>query len=294
MILRIILPVAAGLIACEMIAWPVAGTRDQTPFLFWTVPYLCVVSAMSFALNYSLKSQREAVRVFAEISLGLTVGVAWSLLWWGLLGAWAPLLSVPSGLCWTAGGVTVAVCHCLPRLSVFRFTSYALAIGLVFGALGLVVPPVTYRLGGHRTVQTVFVEYTPGENPLELQVRGEVKRGDKLSPTELASIRQHFATGKVAVTGATTAGRGEAIRLVVVMQRPLTQPVTIPLPDHGSLLCLQTDDGWRTVPDRYTQLRRTLQLTDLPALTLIGPRHTTRYHLEIADGDYTGTAFLHR
>jgi hypothetical protein len=77
---------------------------------------------------------------------------------------------------------------------------------------------------------------------------------EPFTPTELAALATLPLNGVLEVAGLGKGGpRGATtqVRIVLIMQNQIQSPVEFALPVEGSLMIVQTDDGWTLIPKEY-------------------------------------------
>src|SRR5262249_52137448 len=104
-------------------------------------------------------------------------------------------------------------------------------------------------------VERVFAKFHKG-NQKGLTVTNHLSSGEPLTSTELAELAELPLNGvlEIAQLGkGGVKGAKKEVRIVLIMQKPVDSPVKLPLPDEGSLMIVQMDDGWAVIPKDYTR-----------------------------------------
>jgi hypothetical protein len=75
----------------------------------------------------------------------------------------------------------------------------------------------------------------------------------ELAELPLNGVLEIAQLGKGGVKGAK-----KEVRIVLIMQKAVDSPVKFSLPDEGSLMIVQMDDGWAFIPKDYTSSDKTI------------------------------------
>src|SRR5215831_14769642 len=102
-------------------------------------------------------------------------------------------------------------------------------------------------------VEHVFAKFHKG-NQKGLTVSNRLSSGDPLTSTELAALAELPLNGVLEIAqlgkGGVKGGKKQ-VRIVLIMQKPVDSAVKFPVPDEGSLMIIQMDDGWAFLPKDY-------------------------------------------
>ena len=134
-------------------------------------------------------------------------------------------------------------------------------------------------------VERVFAKFHKG-NQRGLSVTNRLSSGEPLTSTELAELAQLPLDGvlEIAQLGkGGVKGAKKQVRIVLIMQKAVDTPVKFPLPDEGSLMIVQMDDGWAFLPKDYISSDKSI---------VIKPGRPNKTDVEWDDtgnGAYTGS-----
>jgi hypothetical protein len=76
-------------------------------------------------------------------------------------------------------------------------------------------------------------------DPMGLLKEDEVALLESSGLTGTIDFFRYFDTG------------GDSSRLILVFQSPSSNPVRLPIPDETSVIYIQTEHGWRTIPEEF-------------------------------------------
>ena len=128
-------------------------------------------------------------------------------------------------------------------------------------------------------------EWQPG--PTNLQSTEVL--GHSLSDLEIQRLRDLGLMGSVSPAGSGTYGVGRrSASVLIVMSRPLKEPITLAQPDGTDIIYIQTDNGWMKHPSDSKTLERTIRLTPDPRK----PEFATLYMVEHIDGSSQGGTLI--
>jgi hypothetical protein len=82
----------------------------------------------------------------------------------------------------------------------------------------------------------------------------------RLSATEWGLLEQAKLQGAVWGESSTSVGKGAQAEVLLVMQYPVVSKVELPQPKGGTLVYIQTENGWRSWPESGLKLKRTIRL----------------------------------
>jgi hypothetical protein len=101
-----------------------------------------------------------------------------------------------------------------------------------------------------RDVTMISAVWQPGEAPLSL-----VDDLDLLTDAEEAMLLSDMSLGgEIDVFRYFSTGRGTGSRIVLILQRPVEEPVRLPIPRDGSVIYIQEATGWKSIPGSTTTL----------------------------------------
>jgi len=108
-------------------------------------------------------------------------------------------------------------------------------------------------------VKRVFAKFHKG-NQKGLTVTNHLS-SEPLTSSELAELAELPLNGvlEIAQLGkGGVKGAKKEVRIVLIMQKHVDSPVKFSLPDEGSLMIVQMDDGWAFIPKDYTSSDKTI------------------------------------
>lgn len=109
--------------------------------------------------------------------------------------------------------------------------------------------PVGYEIA------TLSARWSPV--PKQLVIEDQM---DLLTENERALIESSVLTGTVNIFEYFDTG-GDNSRLLLIFRTPSATPVRLPIPDEGSVIYLQTEHGWKTIPKDFPVIDdRTLRI----------------------------------
>jgi hypothetical protein len=135
-------------------------------------------------------------------------------------------------------------------------------------------------------VERVFAKFH-GANQKGLTVtNGLPSTGEPLTTSELAALEKLPLNGVLEIVQlgkGGVKGAKKQVRIVLIIQKPVDRPVKFPLPDEGSLMIVQMDDGWAFLPKDYTSSNKSI---------VIKPGRPNKTDVEwdnTGSGGYTGS-----
>jgi hypothetical protein len=134
-------------------------------------------------------------------------------------------------------------------------------------------------------LERVFAKFQKG-NQKGLTVTNRLSSGEPFTRTELAELAELPLNGVLEISQlgkGGVKGAKKELRIVLIMQKPVDSPVKFPLPDEGSLMIVQMDDGWAFLPKDYTRSDKSI---------VIKPGRPNKTDVEWDDtgnGAYTGS-----
>jgi hypothetical protein len=116
------------------------------------------------------------------------------------------------------------------------------------------------------TVERVFAKFHKGPDGQKgLTVTNRLVPEQKpLHETELAQLAALPLNGVLEIVQVGKGGMKGAkteIRVVLIMQGPVSSPIEFPLPAEGSLTIVQTDNGWSFIPKEYPRSDKTIGIS---------------------------------
>lgn len=94
-------------------------------------------------------------------------------------------------------------------------------------------------------IATISARWSPTTDPLTISDPMGLLTEDEGALLESSGLTgtidffRYFATG------------GDSSRLILVFQGPSSNPVRLPIPDETSVIYIQTEHGWRTIPEEF-------------------------------------------
>jgi len=112
-----------------------------------------------------------------------------------------------------------------------------------------------------RTVQTVWVRWYPGNQALRL----DSHLVEELTTEERERLTELGITGYLDWRLSSTLERGPFSRIIIIMQRPISDPVELALPEREPVIYVQQPDGtWIVDPPGAAMLEKTIRLAQDP------------------------------
>jgi len=121
----------------------------------------------------------------------------------------------------------------------FRCTLYVAFLFLFIGCM-----PV-----GH-DVTMLSAVWEPNSGPLTVIDDLEVLTNEEESLFQDAEN----LSGKIDIFRYSSTGRGTGSRIILVLQKPVDDPVRLAIPKDESVIYIQEDDGWRSIPSSFPTL----------------------------------------
>jgi|SRR5215213_7209008 len=113
--------------------------------------------------------------------------------------------------------------------------------------------------------------------------------GHSLSDVDVQKLQAIGLKGQVLLASSGMFGTGPRnASVLIVMQRPLQQPITLAQPDGTDVIYLQTNDGWKVYPSDAKMLNRKIRLTTDPRQ----PNLATLFMVEHIDGSNQGGTLI--
>jgi hypothetical protein len=125
------------------------------------------------------------------------------------------------------------------------------------------------------------LHWSPSSEPLTIKEYpgSEVE----LSPAEARQIKESGITGSLTFLGGGTFGSGPKSRVILILQKPLTSAVKLLQPDAASVIYVQEQAGWRTIPSGVPTLTRQIVIEPMA-----GDAHQNHIGVELATGGVQG------
>ncbi|HKW97443.1 MAG TPA: hypothetical protein VJN43_06895 [Bryobacteraceae bacterium] len=105
--------------------------------------------------------------------------------------------------------------------------------------------------------------WTPSNGPLAIDPMPNPAAAI-LSDQAIRQIRATGIGGTVSSFGSGRYGSGKKSAVILVMQRPIHEPVELREPDASSVVYVQEADGWKMFPPNAPRIRRTIRIEPLP------------------------------
>jgi hypothetical protein len=139
------------------------------------------------------------------------------------------------------------------------------------------------------TIQRIFAKFYPGEpSAPNLTVRDPARWiARPLSQEELAQLRAIPLNGTLEILGngsGGVAGAQSEIRVLVVMRKQVGAPIEFPLPMDGTLMLVQMEDSWVSIPAKYAGSNKTIAIKP-------STPDSTSVDFDIGNGRIGGEAF---
>lgn len=254
------------------------GAGDLMPFLFWTIPLSVAIGLVKTGLVAALRGRSSVVAHAVSGIVGVVVGVFWTFLVASWLGPFFGAFSFEVLTCWIVGGASGLI---ITWNGTALSLPVSIAIVVVIWFSGLISDrPISRLLSDSRQIEVVAVKWKPGSDSLS----NPPILGMKLSDADLERLKSIGLTGQVEFASSGGSGEGKRGRAIIVMSQQLKQSASLPQPDGGEVVYLQTPEGWKIYPSNAATLGRNIQLWPDER----EPERVTRYFVENADGTRQG------
>jgi len=256
---------SAALTATLMLAQPAPNTPGELGIiLFWTLPLAISIGFATAVAPLRLFHISGCLRYTLAPLIGAAVGLLWSVLLFStFLAPYFGTFSIPVGLVWIvagSGGLLPLAGDGFPAgkgsflLALVIATLLSLGVGL--GGDRLLI--VAYE---ERTVDTVWIRWYPGPQPLELDPR----LAGELTIEERGRLNEMDLTGHLDWQLSSTQERGPQSRMVILMQVPVAEPMDLALPAREPVIYIQQADGsWIIDPPDALLMDRSIRLAPDP------------------------------
>lgn len=155
---------------------------------------------------------------------------------------------------------------------------------------------------------TLFVLRSRGQQDQQIEVKsvkwkpapGELRSvevlGHSLTNADVERLRQLGLSGTVTFASSgiygseafgTNKGKPQA-SVLIVLQRPVKEPVNLAQPDQTTVIYIQSDEGWRLHPSDAKTLQRKIRLSPDPR----HPESATLYMVDHPDGSRQGGTLI--
>jgi len=102
---------------------------------------------------------------------------------------------------------------------------------------------------GH-DVSMLSAVWEPHSDPLTVIDNLEVLTNEE----ELLFQNAENLGGEINIFSYRSTGRGTGSRMILVLQKPVDEPVRLAIPKGESVIYIQEDDGWRSIPSSFPTL----------------------------------------
>lgn len=253
------------------------GISDLMPFSLWTLPFAGIVVLIKVSLTNSLRSLPVSAHYFLAVTGGAVIGLLWSTIIAFVLGPWSATFSFAVLPCWIAGGAGGTLVNIDGAGGISRAElRYLAIISCVCLTALLLSKPMSVSLRRGQEFEILSVKWQPSSDALSNpEVMGRV-----LSTEELTRLKHAGLQGEVTYAGLNIFGKGRQTQVIVVMKRPVTEPIHLRLPDAVDVVYVQNEHDWQMYPAEAPTLERSIQISPDPK----DPTRVTRYLLERSDG----------
>lgn len=250
----------AGVLAAALQGW--FGISDLGFLVLWFLPLGVTAAGISACIVGFVGAWPPALRYLVGLGVGVFLGFLWTLGVVLLLGPWWGAVSLPALACWSAGAVSAVAGGLLlvPNASptMRRVTIAALMATAVVG-VGLSGSLAT-QLTHDQTLRVRFLKWTPSEEPLAIEM--EIEGAEPLSEAAVSLVRRLKPTGRVLVMwSGSTHGQGPSATALILLEKPLSGPVSLRQPDRSLALYVQESDGFVVHPPDLKTLEREITLS---------------------------------
>jgi hypothetical protein len=223
------------------------GAGDLRGLLFFTLPLLLVLVISGTGLARKLAQRPTWIGLLIGGTVGIGIGILWTLANALLLGGWFGAWSFPVLLCWTTGGALsqAAAATTRPGSDWRRFALESGSYLLVATAALYVYRPAIVHLRHDQHLTLVYGRIRPTtagpsvDDSRELLISGET---DLLARAKI--------DGSVEVVGGHAANTTQhpRARILVLLRRPVDRVYRLLQPDATTVLYIQEDNGFRRFP----------------------------------------------
>jgi len=256
---------SAALTAALMLGQPGLNTPGELGIiLFWTTP-LAIASGLAVGLAAPLISRiGGCLRYTLAPVIGATAGFIWgAVVLTAFLSPFFGTFSIPVGLVWVVAGITgfLPIAAGGSRRAAGGWLMLAGTAGVISLIVGLTGDRLLASLYQERTVDTVWIRWFPGSQPLDFDPRLQ----EELTQQERNRLLEIGVTGRLDWQGSDRLERGPESRLVILMQLPVAEPIDLALPAGEPVIYIQRADGsWLIDPPDAPLMDRSIRLAPDP------------------------------
>ena len=146
---------------------------------------------------------------------------------------------------------------------------------------------ISHQLGRftERTVDITLIRWYPGHERLSMV--DKIKVVDDQTKAGLLGLD---LTGVLVVEGRDRKGFGPTSKIILIMSKPISEPVQFSIPSDKPIILIQREDNWQVIPPDAPALQRAIRFE--PDFLADGTP-VTSYWIELATGGLQGAdAFL--
>lgn len=263
------------------------GTNDVLPFLIWTALFTIGVAGIAFVCVVPFAFLPRVVSYPIAFVLGAIGGVLWSGVVLLLLGPWFMTFTLPVTPTWMAGGTSglVAIAGLASRDkkgNLIIELLYLIFVSVLVSSF-VASPP---NLQKEREVELIRAKWQPSSDPLSFTGLTEEFRRDEVDFLKTLDLTGRIRIFASSLEGAEVGRKRQRVRVVIVMYRPIDEPVDLFIPAEGSLMYVQTEQGWKTYPANVSTLPQALHL-----IVSEDDPEKTEYWMEVPGGVSSGVVF---
>ena len=256
---------SAGLAAAIMLARPAPSPPGELRMVvFWTVPLALFVGAGAAVAPRRCLRLAGYLRYALAALVGAACGILWGIIVFSIfLSPYFGTFSIPVGPVWVVAGISGSLPAAAggPSRSLRSFLVAAIIASLASVAVGLGADALAMAVYQERTVQTVWVRWYPGNQALRL----DSHLVEELTIEERERLTELGITGYLDWRLSSTLERGPFSRIIIIMQRPISEPVELALPEREPVIYVQQPDGtWIVDPPGAAMLEKTIRLAQDP------------------------------
>ncbi|MGI8493842.1 MAG: hypothetical protein ACR2L1_00835 [Pyrinomonadaceae bacterium] len=173
-------------------------------------------------------------------------------------------------------------------------TPYRNAIQMKFFCLLIIICILVFHtscdhclLLDNQKLEVVSVKWKPGLESLAVQDSSNLNISNtfRLSKEDVANLKSTGITGQIDYAGSSGfVGRGKPVKVLIVMQYQLKEPVELRQPKGVNVIYIQNNDGWKMYPPNAPTSERTIRLFADEK----DPTWATRYSIERVDKTLQG------
>lgn len=278
---------SAVVVTIEIILNGGFGIRDLIPFTFLTLLFTIGIGVVSLALIIPYAFIPRWLTYLLAVILGIMCSFVWTMTVSILLGPWVRAFSFPILPPWLAGGISGLFASA--GLTSKAKQGNLIIEGLLLIVLSCSIPllfPLLRQSPNEREIRMVQGVWEPGSEPLTFTGLTETFKKDEKRYLETLGLTGQIYIGRTGIEGGEVGKKKERVRVVLIMYQPIKEPIDLFIPAEGSIMYVQTEDGWKTYPSDVPTLEQAIHLVvseEDPTMT--------EYWIEVPGGVSSGIAY---